>query len=97
MGKIYLNSIEYAGVSGPGETFTIQGTLLAGATSITFTDTRIETDSRIFPWCSIWGVVPTAVSISTGSVTLTFAAQQSDMDVEVDVSGAYAYAEGESF
>ena len=38
-------------------------------------------------YTSIWGVNPTGVSVATGSVTLTFDAQESDMEVGVRIDG----------
>ena len=64
-----------------------KSTLLTGETSITFTDERITTDTMFSFYTSIWGTSPTEVSISTGSVTLTFDAQESDMEVGVRIDG----------
>ena len=58
-------------------------TLEAGETSLTFTDASITTGSNIRILTSAFGVAPTAVSASTGSLTLTFTAQISDLDVKV--------------
>lgn len=66
--------------------FTLSGTLAAGQTSITLTDNRITTTSHVFPWSSVWGLVPTSVTVAAGSVTLTFPAQQSNITVEARVS-----------
>lgn len=65
----------------------VVGTLTAGQTSITLQEAHISTADT----CSlsfktnIFGVNPTAVSVSTGSVTLTFPAQATDMRVKVVV------------
>ena len=64
----------------------VTGTLTAGATSITLSDSAITTSSTFEPFTSIFGVNPTNMVASTGSVTLTFEAQSSDMDVKVRVS-----------
>lgn len=61
--------------------------LAAGATSVTIEDDRITTDSALSFYTSIFGVNPTAASIDTGSVTLTFKAQTEDMEVGVRVDG----------
>ena len=58
-------------------------TLEAGETSLTFTDASITTGSNIRILTSAFGVAPTAVSASAGSLTLTFTAQLSDLDVKV--------------
>lgn len=70
--------------SGSGSTL-ISGTLVAGATSITLSDASITTDSWINPYSSVYGVNPTGISVSTGSVTLTFQAQLTDIVVGVEV------------
>lgn len=62
------------------------GTLTAGNTSITLSSPDITTDSTLNIFTSVYGVNPTAVSVSSGSVTLTFDAQQSDISVKVRVS-----------
>ena len=64
----------------------LTGTLTAGATNITLTDSTITTDSTFDFYTSIYGVNPTAVTVSNGSITLTFDAQETDMNVEVRVS-----------
>ena len=63
----------------------VEGTLLAGTTTITLTDSAITTDSKFDFYTSIFGVNPTAVTVSNGSITLTFDAQETDMNVEVRV------------
>lgn len=70
--------------SGSGGTL-ISGTLTAGSTSITLSDASITSNSWISPYTSVYGVNPTGISVSTGSVTLTFAAQGSDITVGVEV------------
>ena len=64
----------------------VEGTLLAGETTITLTDNAITTDSKFDFYTSIFGVNPTAVTVSNGSITLTFDAQKTNMNVEVRVS-----------
>ena len=68
--------------------FTLSSTLLSGATTMSFSDSRIEADSRAFPWASVWGIVPSSVTVSSGSVVLIFPAQSTDLDIEVDISKA---------
>lgn len=63
------------------------GILEAGNTSITLSDERIDTDSVLSFYTSVYGVSPTAVSVSTGSVTLTFASRNTAMTVGVSVDG----------
>ena len=64
-----------------------KGTLSAGSTSITLSDSRITTNSALSFYTSIYGVNPNSVSVSSGSVTLTFDAQASSMTVGVSVDG----------
>ena len=63
----------------------VGGTLLAGSTTITLTDNAITTNSKFDFYTSIYGVSPTAVTVSNGSITLTFDAQETNMSVEVRV------------
>ena len=65
----------------------ITGTLTAGSTSITLTNNAIHTDSAIDYFTDTFGVIPSNVTVSEGSVTLTFDAQQSDVDVMVIIRG----------
>ncbi len=61
-------------------------TLTAGNTSITISDSSITTNSTIDVYTDSFGINPTNISVSTGSVTLTFAALQSNLGVKVRVS-----------
>ena len=65
---------------------TLSGTLNAGSTSISFSSTAITSDSCFDIYTSIYGVDPTGVTISSGTMTLTFAAQASSMNVKVRIS-----------
>ena len=60
-------------------------TLTAGATSITltFTSQTIGATTMVFPSCSDFGVVPTAASTTSTTVTLTFTALDHDVTVGV--------------
>ena len=64
----------------------VTGTLTAGTTSITLTNSAITTNSRFDFYTSIYGVSPTNVTVASGSITLKFDAQKTDMTVEVRVS-----------
>lgn len=69
-----------------GEAHTdITGTLTAGSTSITLSDNAITTSSTIEVFNEL-DIPYNSKTLSTGSVTLTFDAQQSDMAVKVRVS-----------
>lgn len=61
-------------------------TLTAGETSITFSDNSILSTSTIDIYTDTFGVNPTSVVVATGSITLTFEAQQSNIGVKVRVS-----------
>lgn len=61
-------------------------TLTAGNTSLTISDASITTSKTIDVYTDTFGVNPTNVAVSTGSVTLTFAALQADLGVKVRVS-----------
>ena len=70
--------------SGGGYTV-VTGTLSAGSTTLTLQDASITTSSTLDFYTDAYGVNPTAVSVSTGSVTLTFEAQQTNIAVKVRV------------
>lgn len=59
------------------------GTLLAGETTLTITSETFTVDGLYDFYTDIYGVNPTDVSVSEGSVTLTFEAQSSDVNVKV--------------
>ena len=61
-------------------------TLTAGETSITFSDNSILSTSTIDIYTDTFGVNPTGITVSTGSVVLTFEAQQANVGVKVRVS-----------
>ena len=63
----------------------VSGTLTAGQTSITLNNANITSNSWISPYTSVYGVNPTNVVATTGSVTLTFEAQLTDILVGVEV------------
>ena len=62
------------------------GTLTAGSTSLVISDATITTSSTIDIYTDVFGVNPTNVVVATGSVTLTFEAQQNNLGVKVRVS-----------
>ena len=82
-----MNDLEeriYQAVRG-GAWTDVTGTLTAGQTSITISDACITTDSTIEVFASL-DVSYNSVSVSTGSVTITYDAQANDMGVKVRVS-----------
>lgn len=64
----------------------VTGTLTAENTSITLSDASITPTSTIGYYTEYFGVNPVGVSVRTGSVTLTFEAQDIDLGVKVRVS-----------
>lgn len=64
----------------------VSGTLPKGSTFITLSHSAITTNSELDFYTSIYGVSPTAVTVSTGSVKLTFKAQSADMTVKVKIT-----------
>ena len=68
----------------------ISGTLLAGATSITFSDSRISTDSIVEPYQHAGTVdtkiiAPLTVKVVNGSCTMTFDRQDQDVILGIKV------------
>ena len=69
----------------------ITGTLFAGATTVQFIDARIKTTSLIEPWqyiptgSNVDLIAPTAISVSSGTCTLTFDAPDNDITVGIRV------------
>lgn len=63
----------------------IIGTLTAGETTLTLSDASITASSNFDFYTDTFGVNPSGVSVSTGSITLTFPEQASDVSVKVRV------------
>ena len=63
----------------------VTGTLLAGVTTLVLSDASITSTSTLDVFTDVYGVSPTDMVASTGSVTLTFEAQESDLGVKVRV------------
>lgn len=63
----------------------VTGTLTAGQTSVVISDSSITSSSTIQVFTDT-GINYTAISVSTGSVTITYPAQQADVNVKVRVS-----------
>lgn len=64
----------------------LTGTLATGETTVTITDSSINDACTYDIYTSVYGVNPTDVTILNNTMTLTFAAQQSDLGVKVRVS-----------
>ena len=72
---------------GGGGSYTeVTGTLLAGNTTVTITDSAITPTATYDFYTDVYGINPTNVNILTGSITLTFEEQSSDVLVKVRVS-----------
>ena len=63
----------------------LTGTLAVGSTTLTFSDSRITTNSMIDYYTDVYGVNPTSVAVTTGQIVLTFAAQATALNVKVVV------------
>lgn len=75
------------GGGGGGSSWTdVEGTLLAGNTSVTLSNPSIKNTSNFEFFTDVFGVCPTNVSVSNGSITLTFDAQANDLGVKVRVT-----------
>lgn len=61
-------------------------TLTAGTTTVTFTSPLITSTKTFDFYTDTYGVNPSVVNVSNGSMTLTFDEQQSDVGVKVRVS-----------
>lgn len=65
----------------------VTGTLTAGETNLIIESEGITENSILAFYTSVYGVNPTAVSVSAGSVTLTFEAREDNLEVGVQVNG----------
>jgi len=65
----------------------LTATLTAGSTTVTFSDSSILTTSTIDYYIddAHWDLVPSSITVATGSVTLTFSAQSSNVSLKVRV------------
>ena len=83
MPKIMYGGIEYTATVPYKE---LQGTLTAGQTSITFSDNVINSNRTIDYFPSIYGIVPTSITVTSGSAVFTFEEQAADMTLKVRIS-----------
>ena len=74
----------FSAIGGSG--LIVSGTLAAGATSITLSDAGITTSAMVDIYTDVYGVNPTNAVVATGSITLTFDAQQSALNIKVRFS-----------
>ena len=61
----------------------VEGTLTAGETTITFTNSAITDDTSIEVYTDTFNVAPESVEVSNGNITITFAQQETDLGVRV--------------
>lgn len=61
----------------------LTGTLTAGQTSLTIEDEGITLNAIVDIYTDVFGVDPTNVVVTNGSITITFDAQASDLGVKV--------------
>lgn len=102
VGEGILGDIEYQGLNTVNKTMfgainemliagstgvAVTGTLLAGDTTVTLSDNAIHVTSLIDIFTGVYGVVPSAVAVNEGSVTLTFTAQAQNLPVAIIVRG----------
>lgn len=81
-GTIYdIKDIEARNASG----IALRGVLTAGETSLVVNDTNISEGDVVEVCTSKYGVNPTGVTVTNGSVTLTFSSQTTDLNVVVKV------------
>lgn len=64
----------------------LTATLLTGQTTVTISDAAILTTSTIDIYSNVFGLSPEAVSVSTGSITMTFSEQSADVSIKIRVS-----------
>jgi len=89
MPYIYKNGRVYGSGGGSSSNeVMITATLTAGTTSVTFTNEAITSSAWIDYYTSQFGVNPTSISVSTGSATLTFPANQNDITVGLVIKEA---------
>lgn len=77
------NEIHIVDISGK-ENY-LSGTLTAGSTTLTISDASIVTGSIVQIFTDVYGLMPTNVSVTSGQITMTFAAQGTDIHVKVKV------------
>lgn len=78
--------IEDAMSSGGGDTAVyLDATLAVGATSVTFTDSRITGNSLLDVYTSMAGLAYEEMTATTGSVTVTFEAQETAVQVTLEI------------
>ena len=65
----------------------ITQTLTAGQTTLTFQDDLITSNTTYDIYTNTWGVMPDAVSVISGQLSMTFTAQVADVTVKLRIWG----------
>lgn len=81
-GVDYFTPADIASLNIPKQKI-LSDTLIAGNTSITLTDASILADSLIDVYTNAYGVNPTNITSSVGTVTLTFPVQENNLGIRV--------------
>lgn len=85
LAKLSRESWSYP-LGGGGGGNVLEATLVTGETTVTITDDSIKDDSMIDVYTDVHGVNPSDISVASGTITLTFDAQEADVIVKVRVS-----------
>ena len=64
----------------------VEGTLAANATSLTISNSKITTSSTLEVFTDVFGVTPTAMTVSEGKVVFTFKERSSQTKVKLRIS-----------
>ena len=54
-------------------------------TTYTFTNSNIAADSKVFPWASVWGIVPSSVTVASGTCSVVIPKQSSAFSLTVGI------------
>lgn len=54
-------------------------------TTYTFTNSNITASSKVFPWASEWGIIPSSVTVSSGTCTVVIPKQASAHSITVGI------------
>ena len=54
-------------------------------TTYTFTNSNITANSKVFPWASEWGIVPSSVTVSSGSCSVVIPKQSSAHSLAIGI------------
>ena len=77
------NTLTITTISVESSPLELLGTLVAGNTTLTLSNASITGNEMTDVYTDIYGVNPTEITSAAGSITLTFAARQTDLHVKV--------------